>query len=471
MRYLDNIKILPVLLFFSFSFGLHSQERDWEKYLIEDVENINPVYKPVIGFGVGFLSFYGDVNNNIKNPLFGSLAGKVNMHAYVDPKKHFKFNLYVMSTFFGLTPLTVRQRSYSTPNKNFNFQSDFLIFGVNIHYDFDHIIKKTSFVRPFISIGVENVMFSSKADMIGKYYDPNDNQWHQAKYNYWTDGTIRNLPQSSGRQGYFMISDNNYETDIRSDTSINASGNNYSQNTIAIPIEAGLDFSISNRTNIRLGYAFHYTFSDNIDGISTNSKLFKGTSGNDMLGYTYVSLHFDLFSDPKMLRLNKLIAVIEDNDFDVMFGDEDGDMVPDVIDKCLHTPKGVLVDSVGCPYDTDGDGVPDYMDKQPNTPPGAIVDLDGVEISDDVVWANLNLDALPRSEVEMYLSVMNNLGSGTSRRFGKVEIPPKFKSLDLDGDGYISFDEVLKAIDAFFDFDSDLSTQDIYELNDFFFSQ
>ena len=126
-----------------------------------------------------------------------------------------------------------------------------------------------------------------------------------------------------------------------------------------------------------------------------------------------------------------------------MFGDEDGDMVPDVIDKCLHTPKGVLVDSVGCPYDTDGDGVPDYMDKQPNTPPGAIVDLDGVEISDDVVWANLNLDALPRSEVEMYLSVMNNLGSGTSRRFGKVEIPPKFKSLDLDGDGYISFDEVL----------------------------
>ena len=31
--------------------------------------------------------------------------------------------------------------------------------------------------------------------------------------------------------------------------------------------------------------------------------------------------------------------------------------------------------------------------------------------------------------------------------------------------------EVLKTIDAFFDFDSDLTTQDIYELNDFFFSQ
>ncbi len=459
-------------MFFSFTFILNGQERDWEKYLIEDVENINPVYKPVIGFGVGFLSFYGDVKNNISNPLMGSLAGKLNMHAYVDQKKHFKFNLYVMSTFFGLTPLTVRQRDYLVPNNNYSFQTDFLIFGANIHYDFDHFIKKTSFVRPFISIGLENLTFSTKADMIGKYFDPTDNQWHPSKYYYWTDGTVRNIPQSEERAGYFVVSDNVYETDVRSDTSINPPGNSYSQNTFAIPIEAGLDFSISNRTNIRLGYAYHYTFSDYIDGISPKTKLIKGTSGTDKFGYTYISLHFDLFSDPKMLRLNKLLAVIDENGLDdIAFDDEDGDGVPDVIDKCLHTPKGILVDSVGCPFDSDGDGVPDYLDKQPNTPPGAIVDKDGVEITDEAVLENLNQEALPRKDVEMYLSVMNNLGSGTSRRIGKVEIPAKFKALDLDGDGYISFDEVLKAIDAFFDFDSDLTTQDIYELNDFFFSQ
>jgi hypothetical protein len=471
MRHLNHIKILPVLLFFSFSFALHSQERDWEKYLIEDVENINPVYKPVLGFSVGFLNFYGDVKNNLTNPLTGSLAGKINMHAYVDPKKHFKFNIYVMSTFFGLTPLTVRQRSYTIPNNNYNFQTDFLIFGANIHYDFDHFIKKTALIRPFISLGIENLMFSSKTDLTGRYYDPNDKKWHTSICYYWNDGTVRNIPQSEDRQGYLMVSDNNYATDIRSDTAINPAGNNYSQNTFAIPVGVGLDFSISNRTTIRLGYEYHFTFSDYIDGISPKSKNIKGNSNYDNFSYSYVSLHFDLFSDPKMLRLNKLIAVIDDNDFDVMFGDEDGDLVPDVIDQCLHTPKGVLVDSVGCPFDSDGDGVPDYLDKQPNTPPGAIVDRDGVEIPDDVVWANLNLEALPRSEVEMFISVMNNLGSGTSRRFGKVEIPAKFKALDLDGDGYISFDELLKAIDAFFDFDSDLTTQDIYELNDFFFSQ
>jgi OmpA-OmpF porin, OOP family len=54
--------------------------------------------------------------------------------------------------------------------------------------------------------------------------------------------------------------------------------------------------------------------------------------------------------------------------------DSDGDGVPDDLDKCPDTPKGVQVDAEGCPLDTDGDGVPDYMDKCPQTPPGATVD-------------------------------------------------------------------------------------------------
>jgi hypothetical protein len=161
---------------------------------------------------------------------------------------------------------------------------------------------------------------------------------------------------------------------------------------------------------------------------------------------------------------------MENFDLDLA-GDEDGDIVEDINDRCLHTPSGVAVDSVGCPFDTDLDGVPDIEDKQKDTPKGAIVDRDGIEIPDDLVWTNLNQEALPRDQVEMYLQIMNNLGNGTGRRLGSVVIPDKFKSVDADGDGYVSFDEVLKTIDSFFDFDNDLTTQDIYELNDFFFSQ
>ncbi|MBS9767724.1 MAG: OmpA family protein [Flavobacteriaceae bacterium] len=45
--------------------------------------------------------------------------------------------------------------------------------------------------------------------------------------------------------------------------------------------------------------------------------------------------------------------------------DTDGDGVADGNDKCPNTPRGVKVDSKGCPVDTDGDGIADYLDKCP----------------------------------------------------------------------------------------------------------
>jgi OOP family OmpA-OmpF porin len=60
--------------------------------------------------------------------------------------------------------------------------------------------------------------------------------------------------------------------------------------------------------------------------------------------------------------------------------DSDGDGVPDNLDKCPNTPKGVKVDARGCPLDSDGDGVPDHLDKCPNTPRGTKVDATGCPI-------------------------------------------------------------------------------------------
>ncbi|MFO7784729.1 MAG: OmpA family protein [Desulfatiglandales bacterium] len=63
--------------------------------------------------------------------------------------------------------------------------------------------------------------------------------------------------------------------------------------------------------------------------------------------------------------------------------DSDGDGVPDNLDKCPNTPRGVKVDEVGCPIDTDGDGVPDYLDKCPETPAGVEVDAAGCPVDTD----------------------------------------------------------------------------------------
>jgi len=54
---------------------------------------------------------------------------------------------------------------------------------------------------------------------------------------------------------------------------------------------------------------------------------------------------------------------------------------------------------------------------------------------------------------------------------GDIEIPEKFKSVDNDNDGEISYEELLDTIDAYFNNESDFTANDIYELNDFFFAQ
>src|ERR1700678_868579 len=71
--------------------------------------------------------------------------------------------------------------------------------------------------------------------------------------------------------------------------------------------------------------------------------------------------------------------------------DSDGDGVPDTLDQCPNTPRGVQVDAKGCPLDSDGDGVPDYLDKCPGTPAGLKVDANGCEI-EEMVLTGVNFE-------------------------------------------------------------------------------
>lgn len=59
------------------------------------------------------------------------------------------------------------------------------------------------------------------------------------------------------------------------------------------------------------------------------------------------------------------------------WSDSDGDGVPDNLDQCPNTPKGVPVDKKGCMLDADRDGVHDYADDCPTTPLTAPVNANG----------------------------------------------------------------------------------------------
>ncbi|HLO58088.1 MAG TPA: hypothetical protein VK179_05070 [Bacteroidales bacterium] len=436
---------------------------EFESQLHLEVENINPVYKPVLGFGVGVLNYLGDIKNNYFTPTMGTLGYKVNLSTYIDNKRYFKAEFNFMGG-----KLNGNERSYNDPGKNFNFQTDIYNFGIAINYDFDHLYKKKDRrIHPFVSLGIGTLLFNSRTDSFASVYDPDAGIYNNVRYNYWTDGTIRDIPQSmdDGTLDHLMSRDFKYETPLRStDWGLGQ----YSQYGLAIPFDFGIDMQLSNRLMIRLGHSFSYTLTDAIDHVSSKNKTGRiGKKGNDMFNFTYLTFHLDLFSSAKMLKVEMLFR---DQEFDPMLmGDEDNDGWPDAMDDCPATPLGVATDSSGCPLDSDDDGIYDYLDKEPNSKPGAYVNAEGIGITEEDVIALLNNSmAVGRNEIDFYI---RRPDAYAGRKGKGVPIPDKFKSIDSDKDNYISFDEMLREIDRYFDFDSKLTAGDIYELNNFFFQQ
>ncbi len=442
-------KFLPLIIIFAFASQFAFSQGGYEDLLYREVEVVNPVYMPVIGIGTGVINYYGELKNDYANLLQGQPSFRLNVYQFLDNRHYWKANLnLVYGTLSGY------QRSYSDPALNANFETELLTVGLNVEYSFGNIYKGEKKIVPFISLGAEYIAnFTAKTDLMrdGEFYE------------YHSDGTIRIGDR-------IVTRDNKYETNINSLNPYQYPDDyNNQTSSYAAVVDAGFDFKVSNRVALRIASSFHYTFTDDLDGIhKENTVGVQGDDQNDMFSFTYVSMNIDLFSSPKTIRQDLLFAEVE---FDaVMFSDSDRDRITDFADECPDTPRGVVVDSVGCPLDGDNDGVPDYIDKEQFTPKGVIVDEFGAQMSANKIREGLfqDLAAVDREEVYM---VPVGMGWSKYSEMTTVEIPEKYKKLDKDKDNYISFDELLDAINGFFDFDSEFTTDDIYDLNSFFFAQ
>ena len=328
-------------------------------------EPLEIVFRPQLSLGTGMFTFYGDIGSNHKgyHPTVSRIGYDLRL---INPiTDYLDISFYVL---FGQVSGSER-----TATRNLNFNSHITTGGWTLNYNFKHLLKPERNMDPYISFGIESMEFLSKSDM----YDANG-----VFYNYWSDGTIRDMEEGSvgSENATEIYRDYVYESDIR-ELDLDGFGR-YSERTFAIPIEVGANFHITDRIKFRVGTSMHFAFSDLVDGVTIESQGNRqGNKANDKFLYSHFALSFDLNS-------GKIDSVELDkrSDFDDMQKldsiDSDGDLIVDFADLCAKTPEGVPVDEFGCPLDRDLDGVPDYLDEEKETKPEAIVNEVGVTLTD-----------------------------------------------------------------------------------------
>lgn len=353
------------------------------------------ILKPTIGLGAGSLKFYGDVlDMKYGNPIIGRFAYELSIAN--DLTDFLKLKLYVL---WGQTSANERSAA-----RNLNFKSRISTGGVILNYNFHHLLNKNRTLSPFIGLGIESLEFHSKTDL----YDQYGNQYH-----YWSDGSIRNLPEDApnASDAIRIQRDYFYETDLR-ESNYDGYGK-YPERTWAMPLGLGFTMHLSKHLDFVFSGFLHFTFSDLIDNVTKESEgdrmgLHPGNKGKDKLLFTSVSLHYN-FQIDEAKRKEKINQKSVDY-LAIDGGDYDQDGVNDFIDECHVTPPNVKVNEKGCPLDLDKDGIPDYADVELNTSLGMPVLPDGSTFTDQLILKDYldYMDSTGLSNAETIYRKMGN---------------------------------------------------------------
>lgn len=332
--------------------------------------------RPTFGAGIGMFAFLGDIGNGHKNysPLLTRVGYEFRAGTPLTP--WLDVGLYALHGRMG-----ANERGL---DRNLNFESRVTIGGFEFVYNFHHLLNPQRVVEPYLSVGFESVEFLSKTDI----YDSEGRA-----YNYWSDGTIRDLPEyaPNAAQAVQLQRDYSYESDIRE---LNLDGfGKYPERTWALPIGFGARMHVGAHLDLRLGASLHLTGTDLIDGVTQDSRESRqGNASADRFLFSSFSINYGISTRKKLKKgIPEPSISTEEMDILALRDDEDQDGVTDWNDRCPGTPAGTAVDGNGCPLDGDGDGVPDHMDLELTSAPGVPVDANGVTLSEeDLLKAFLN---------------------------------------------------------------------------------
>lgn len=359
-------RFLIILLFNVVTLSIFSINKDSLSKKNNEPIPLEFLFKPQLSIGVGMMTFYGDIgaNHSGYHPTVSRLGYDLRL---INPlTDYLDVSFYVM---FGQVSSNER-----TIDRNLNFNSNITTGGITLNYNFRHLLRKERIINPYVHLGIESIEFLSKTDL----RDVDGNY-----YNYWSDGTIRDIAQNdaNANSAVEIYRDYSYESDIREEN-IDGFGK-YAERTWGVPVEIGVNLHTGKRIKLRFGTSMHFTFSDFIDGVTHESLNTRaGDDRNDKILYSHFALTYDLTLPKKGEKpiKPKEIDPIELYRQDTL--DSDGDLVVDLADLCANTPLDARpIDEFGCPVDIDLDGIPDYRDEELNTPDSSIAKENGVAYS------------------------------------------------------------------------------------------
>lgn len=399
---------------------------------------------PSLALGLGFLSFSGDVGNGINVTTMSRVRG--GYHLTVEQRLGSATGVSLNGIYGKLSD------SERTAKRNLNFQTTIIQADLNLilHLDNDFILKRNSVFAPYLYAGFGYLKFNSYGDLKDK---------NGAPYNYWTDGTIRNMPDSTAGAS-IMDRDYTYETKLNDSAK-------YADNSFAIPLGIGFNLKLSDNLYVNLNATYYMTMTDWIDDWKAGK--------NDSYVYASFALQYN-FSKPDD-ESNPVYETVDFSSLDKL--DSDGDGVKDGADICPDTPAKVKVTSDGCPEDNDKDGVADHVDKEPLTKAGSLVDDKGVTLTEKMIAdRQKEFETLATERSNLFhenpsLGYLKDVEAEFLSKGGKssATVPAQLRPADLNSDGMISAEEIAKAIDSFFEGDSDFTVEKLNDLIDFFFEQ
>lgn len=366
---MSSLRIFAALFFFSVVLGSFD---GLAQNQIDTTSTDTTKFKPYVVFsvGAGVTRFMGDVQDASEKARVHLLGNRAayDLNVGVALSKSFVLNVNGIYGKLGGNENTFKSHR--------NFESQFILAGVNTEYNFGGLWKKRlPVLNPFITVGA----------YYSNYFDISSDMLHEefGEYQYWSNGKLMDRAETSDHQ--LNQEANPISRDYEYETSLIAGA----VHSFTAAAGFGVDLHLSRAISLRLMSRYFFAVTDKVDGYYTND----ASGYRDGYFFNQASLVFNTAAFSRKNQVEPIYKYLFDFTQleSIEQEDRDGDGVLDLSDKCAATPAGIEVDKNGCPLDKDEDGIADYRDVNTNTLKGEIVTTDGDLVDYELIedsWVN-----------------------------------------------------------------------------------